>query len=49
MFSFFTATLRRVMLRSEKTKISSVKLEILETAKLFLVQFSKIRGARTFK
>ena len=49
LFSFFTARLRKIMLSSEKTKISFVKVELFETAKIFFVQFSKIKGARTFK
>lgn len=49
LFSFFSEKLRRIMLSSEKAKISVVKLELMETAKLFLVQFSRIKGARKFK
>ena len=37
LFSFFSEKLRRIMLSSEKAKISVVKFELLETSKLFLV------------
>jgi hypothetical protein len=49
LFSYFSEKLRRILSDTEKTKITNVKLELLETTKLFLVQVSKVKGARPMK
>jgi ABC-type Mn2+/Zn2+ transport system permease subunit len=37
LFSFFSEKLRRILTDTEKAKVANVKLELLESAKLFLV------------
>jgi ABC-type Mn2+/Zn2+ transport system permease subunit len=49
LFSFFSEKLRRILSDTEKAKVANVKLELLEAAKLFLVQVSKAKGARPLK
>lgn len=49
LFSYFSEKLRRILSDTEKAKVSNVKDELLETAKLFLVQVSKVKGARPLK
>ena len=41
--------LRRILSDTEKSKVSNVKDVLLATAKLFLVQVSKVKGARPLK
>lgn len=37
LFSYFSEKLRRILSDTEKAKVTNVKMDLLETAKLFLV------------
>eukprot|EP00347_Sterkiella_histriomuscorum_P012208 403369479 len=49
LFSFFTGKLKAAMLKVDNLELQSIKNDIIETVELFLMKFSRIRGARTFK
>jgi hypothetical protein len=49
LYSFFSVKLRKIFVKNDNNRTTTNKSEVLDDAKLLLVKFPRIRGARTFK
>jgi len=49
LFSFFTGKLKSALLKVDNLEFNLIRTELIETVELFLMKFSRIKGARKFK